>query len=129
MIRVTDAAVIVNDEQVAIVPNTLEYDDGFGEQSVEAASTGGGKVEPVFSNDLTTNVGMCKFDMPATVENIALVRQWKTSKNRNLVQIAGETDDGSVTRSFSQAALINRVVIPLSSEGNISLEFASQPAI
>lgn len=128
-VQVSDAAVQVNNNTVAIIPNTLEYDEGLGEQEVRAASAGGGQIEQIYSNNIETNFSMVKFSIPSTVENIALAREWKTNRNQNLVQLSGRTPEGNVTRTFSQASLPNNYTVPLTSDGNIELEFKSNPAI
>lgn len=128
-VQVSNAAVTVNNNVIAIVPNSLAYTEGFGEQTVRAASAGGGQVEQIFSSNIETSFSMVKFDLPATVENIALAREWKAAANQNLVQIAGRTVDGNVTRTFTQAALLTDYEVALGSDTNISVEFNANPAI
>ena len=128
-IQVADAAVTVNNNVVAIVPNSLVYTEGKGEQTMRAASAGGGQVEPIYSNNIETNLSMCRFDLPATVENIDLAREWKSNSNQNLVQLAGRTAEGNVTRTFTQAALLTDYEVPLGSDTNITIEFRANPAI
>jgi hypothetical protein len=128
-VQVSDAAVQVNNNVVAIVPNSLVYDEGLGEQTIKAASAGGGQVEQIFSNNIESNFSMVRFDVYATVEMIALARQWKVAQNGNLVQIQGRTSEGNVSRSFTQAALLSNYEVALGSDTTITLEFKSNPAI
>ena len=128
-VQLSDAAVEVNNDVVAVVPNSVVFDEGFGEQTVRAASVGGGAVQQVFSNNVETSFSTVKFDIFATVENIALARGWKAGTNTNLVQIAGRTVDGTMTRTFTQASLMNNYEVPVSSDGVISLEFKANKAI
>jgi len=128
-VQVADAAVQVNNNTVAIIPNTLAYTEGKGEQTIRAASAGGGQVEQIYANNVESNFSMVKFELPATVENIELAREWKSNANANLVQIAGSTPEGRVTRTFSQAALLGDYEVPLGSDTNIAIEFKSNPAI
>lgn len=127
--QVTDALVTVNNDPVAIKPNSLSFTEGLGEQSIRAASAGGGQVEQVYANDIESNFSQVKFEMPATVENIARAREWKSNRNQNLVQITGRTPEGRVTRSFSQAAILNDYEVPLGTDTDIPMEFKSNPAI
>jgi hypothetical protein len=129
MIQLTDATVLANNTPVPIIPNTLSYTEGLGEQTVRAASIGGGAVEQVFSNDLATSFSSLKFEMPTTVDTIKLARGWKTNSNQNVFQIAGETVDGTVTRTFTQAAVLNDYEVPIGSDVNISIEITSNPTI
>ncbi len=129
-IQLSDMTVEVNNEALAIIPNTLVYNDGFGEQKVRAMSTGGGGVELVYSNDIESNIGKCNFEIASTPDNAALVRQFKVNLNTNGIRIYGSTSDGkTLTRTFTQAALVNDPEIAIGSETTISLEFMANPAI
>ena len=128
-VQVSDPTVMVNNVVVAVVPNSVTFTEGFGEQEVFATSTGGGNIEPVFSDNVETHFSMVKFEMRATVENIQLQRDWKANKNANLIQITGRTPEGDVTRTFTQAALTNDAEVGLGSDKTIALEFKTAPAI
>lgn len=128
-VQVADAAVQVNNNTVSIIPNTLAFTEGLGEQTIRAASAGGGQVEQVYANNIESNFSMVKFELPATAENIALAREWKTALNQNTVQIAGRTVEGRVTRTFTQAALLSDYEVALGSDTNIAIEFKANPAI
>lgn len=121
MIQLTDATVIVNNEAIAILPNTLTFDEGEGEQIVRAASIGGGKAETIYSQDIESKVGMVKFELPTTPENIELARSWKKNQNRNVVTIAGSTPEGDVTRTFTQSAVTNNYEVNVGSETSIEI--------
>ena len=92
-------------------------------------SLGGGKTGQVYSRNVDTNIGRVKFEIPVTVPNLKLAKGWKSNSNRNVVQLAGSTVDGTFTRTFNAAALTNDYEVGLSSEGNISLEFEGAAAI
>lgn len=127
--QVTDAAIVVNNEAVGVNPNSVEFDEGRGEQTVRPVSIGEGKTEQVYANNLETNIGGVKWTMPTTVENIKLALSWKTNKNRNVVTIAGSTDDGPLARTFTQAALTANYKIPIGTEADIEIEFMANPPI
>lgn len=128
-IQLSDAAILVNDEVVAIVPNTLKYTEGFGEQQVRAASVGGGAVEQIYSRDVETSLSKIMFDLHTTPDNVKLARSWKSNGNENVVQIAGKTTEGDVTRTFTQAAFTGDPEIEIGTEGVINIEFMSNAAI
>jgi len=128
-IQLSDAALLVNDEAIGIIPNSLTFTEGLGEQKVRAVSIGGGAVEQVYANDLETNFSMVQFEMPTTPENISLARSWKTNGNGNVVTIAGETAEGQLTRVFTQAALTGNYEVPIGTEANISIEMHGNTAI
>jgi len=122
-VQISDAGVVVNNVGVNIVPNSLSFDEGFGEQSVLVQSAGNGKLSTVYSNDVETSVGMVKFSLRATVDNIALARKWKSNGNRNAVAVIAQTADGSLTRNFSGMALVSNYEVQLSADGVLDLEF------
>jgi len=127
--QLSNAQVLVNNDVVAIIPNTLTYTEGLGEQNVRAASSGGTQTEQVFSDNIEMRYSTVKFEIAPTVENIEKARIWKKNKNQNLIQIAGRTVDGKLTRTFSQAALLTDYEVPLTSDGNITLEWRANPAV
>lgn len=122
-IQISDPSVLINNVAVAIVPNSCVYDEGLGEQEVLVQSAGGGQLQQVFANDVSTNLGMVKFSLQATKQNIDLARSWKANQNRNVVTITAANTDGTLTRSFTNAAICNAYEVPLSSDGVIELEF------
>jgi len=129
-IQLSDAAVLVNNVQIGTTANTITFNEGLGEQKMRAVSTGGGGVELIYSNDIESNIGQVKFEVPSTPKNIAKVRQWKTNLNQNVISLQGSTPDGeTLTRTFTQAALVNDYEVNLGSETNIALEFMSNPTI
>lgn len=129
MIQLADATLLANNEAILIVPNTLSFTEGKGEQILRPMSGGGGSVEPVFANDLESNMSKLKFSLPTTVENIKLAREWKANQNRNVFQIAGSTTDGDITRTFTQAIVSNDYEVPVGTEANIEIEIQSKAAI
>ncbi len=119
--QLSNPVVMVNNVQVAVKPNSVVYDEGLGEQNLRAASTGGNQVEQVYSENVESNFGMVKFEMPATIDNIANQRAWKINKNANLIQLMGNTPEGDFSRTFTQAALLNPIEVPLGSDTDIAL--------
>jgi hypothetical protein len=128
MIQLSDATFIVNDEAIATIPNSIAFTEGLGEQSIKAASVGGGEVEQIFSNDLESNFAMVKCELPSTPENITLARKWKKDRNNNTVQIIGETTEGNFTKTFSRAALTADYEVGIGNDATIPIEFKSSPA-
>ncbi len=128
-VQISDALVMVNNVPVAVTPNSVVFDEGLGEQMIRAASVGGGQVEQVYSRDVSTQFSTVKFDMPATIDNVAAARSWKANRNQNLVQISGRTPEGTLTRTFTQAAILNSYEVALGSDTNVSIEFKANPAV
>ena len=129
MIQLSDVTFIVNNEAIVTIPNSVMFTEGLGEQSMKAGSVGGGAVEPIYSNDLQSNFSMVKADIPSTPENIDLARTWKLNRNNNVVQVIGETLEGTMTRTFARAALTSNYEINIGSDAAITIEFKAKPAV
>lgn len=121
-------SVIVNNETIAIVPNSFTYDGGEGEINVRAASGGGNNIESVHSVNAENKIGSCKFDVYLTPDMDSKVRSWKNQVGQNNIQFVQRiSGGGNVTRSFSRMSLINPVERNASSDGVVSLEFKGDP--
>ena len=127
-VQLAEATVIVNNEAIGIVPNTLKFSEGLGEQSVHPLSVGGGKTEQVFANNLESAFSRVMFEVRTTVDNIALVRDWKQNGNQNVVQVAAEAGGKQMTRTFNQAALTADYEVEIGSDTTMSIEFQSAQA-
>lgn len=125
----SNVAVTVNNAPIAIVPNSCEFDEGFAEYNVRAASTGGQSVEDVFSEDMETAFSMVKFSIYPDIEGINLARSWKAKRNSNAVVITGSLNGVSFRRTFKNASLPAKYSVPLSNDSVIELEFKSKAAV
>lgn len=124
-IALANPTVLVNNLSTPIVPNSFSYTEGFGEQTVRTQSAGGGGVQSVFSNNVETNLSMVKFSMFPTAENIALIRQWKSNGNENVISASGS----GLTRSFTNATLVNDYEVNLGADSQIDLEFKTDASV
>ncbi len=124
-IALANPTIIINNLGVAIVPNSTNYTEGFGEQNQRAQSSGGGNVDVVFSNNVETNLSKVNFSVYPTEENIALLRSFKTNENRNAISI---TSDG-FSRTVNSAALINDFEVGLGADTTVDVEFMGKGAV
>lgn len=118
----------INNNTVAHKANTIEYDEGLGEQNVYAASLGGGLTEQIYSDDVETAFSTVEFELPSTITSVNLVRDWKIKKNTNRIEIEQETPDGSFTRIFTQASVLNNYKVGLGTDKMIKVEMKGNPA-
>jgi len=125
--QLNDLTILVNNQQIAYAADSLSYKDGFGEYKVRNAVVGGGETEQVFSKDLATKFGMVKFSMPSTKENDDNKRVWKINDNNNVVELIGPGGSG-FTKIFTQASILEDPETAVSQDGNIEVEFNSNPA-
>lgn len=129
-IALADPSIVVNNEPVAVVPNSVKYTEGSGEQTMRAASTGGGGIQQVFSNNLETNFSKIMFSVYNDVDTIEDLRVWKKNSNQNVVVLTGRTPDGkTLRRTFNQASLLTDYEVNLGADTTIDLEFNSNAAV
>ncbi len=126
-LQMNDITVQVNDEPVAYTADSLSWKDGFGEYATRNAVIGGGQTEKIFSKDLATKFGMVKFSMPTTEGNEKLKRAWKTNDDNNVVELIGPSSS-KFTRIFTLAAILEDPESSAATDGNIEIEFNSNPA-
>lgn len=128
--QLTDALVHVNNIQQAIVPGSLRYTMGFGERQILAQSEGGGRVSQVFATNQSSAFSRISFSLYVTPDNEASVRAWMSNRNRNAVQIVAADGEGNrITRSFTQATVMNDPEIRMSIDGQIDVEFQSNQSV
>lgn len=125
--QLNDIAIMVNNQQIAYTPDSLSWKDGFGEYNVRNAVVGGGQTEQVFSKDLSTKFGMVKFSMPSTVENESFKRAWKSNDNNNVVELIGPSGS-KFTKIFTKSSILEDPETNAATDGNIEIEFRSNPA-
>lgn len=124
-IALSNPTVLINNISVAVVPNSVSYTEGKGEQMVRVQSAGGGSVQSVLSNNVETNLSTVKMSLFPTAENIALILTWKNNANANAISITGS----GLTRSFTNAALTSDYEVSLGSDTQIDLEFKTDAAV
>lgn len=130
MIPIANPQVTVNNEPWVVVPNSVSYTEGKGEQNFRAGSVGGGQVVPVITNNVDTNFSNFKLSIYPDPEYINRARQVKVNGSRNVVSISGTNADGkTLRRTFNQAIITNDYEIPLGADTVIELEFKSQAAV
>jgi len=125
--QLNDIIILVNNQQIAYTADSLSWKDGFGNYSIRNAVVGGGQNEQVFSKDLSSKMGMAKFSIPTTAENEDNKRAWKANDNNNVVELIGPSGS-SFSKIFTQAAILEDPESNAATDGNIEIEFQSNPA-
>ena len=110
---------LVNNEPIAIIPNTLKYTEGKGVTTTRATSTGGGGIEYVTTTNAEEFIGKVSVEIANTAENIKLARGWKNNPGKNGIRI----NEGSFSRVFTEMSIANEYEVELSTEGKLSLEW------
>lgn len=128
-IILVNASVEVDDETILVEGNTIVCIEGLGESTVTAASNGGTPVV-VISEDVTTKIGMVKFEMPATVNSFNLSREFRTRGAGRVVRVSGTDPAGNrFGRTLTQGIMINDPEKAIQNEGKIPVEFAGAPLV
>ena len=126
-IILVDASIEVDDETVTVEGNTIVIVEGQGESTVKAASKGGVPVV-VSSVDITTKIGMVKFEMPASVESMNLSRDFKARGAGRVVRVSGTDAAGNrLGRTLTQGVMTNDPEKSIASEGKVPIEFSGSP--
>lgn len=123
----TNASIEVDDEAVTVEGNTITLVEGQGESTVKTASRGSTPVV-VVSEDITTKVGMVKFEMPASISSMNLARDFKNRGAGRVVRVSGIDAQGNrLGRVLTQGVMTNDPEKAVQNEGKIPIEFSGAP--
>lgn len=123
----TNPSVMINNSNMPIVPNSLKFDEGLGEQTLRTQTSGGGAVDQVYAQDVETRMGMVAFQVLPTVENISALRAYKVAGNTNVVTLTDQST--GFQRTFQLAALTGNYEVNVGADATIDVEFKSLPPI
>jgi len=122
--RISVPQIVINDEVWRIVPNSFVYDAGEAEINVVAASTGGGGIESVHSENVENAVSSCKFDIFLTQETDGYIADWKSNVAGNVIKVQERNPNGAnFVRTFPGMSLVPKIERNASADGVTSLEW------
>ena len=113
-------SITVNNNTVAIVPDSFKYKSGAGERTVAVTSAGGDSVDLVVTEDVTTKKSYCTFEMRSTVENIALYELMQSGVATNSV-LAADNRVG-FAKAFDQMTVTTDAEITAAQDGSFTVE-------
>ena len=126
-IILVNASVEVDDEAITLEGNTLVLVEGQGTTTTKAASKGG-RVVAVHSEDITSKVGMIKFEMPSSIASMNLARDIKARGPGRVVRVYGTDASGQrLGRTLSQGVMSKDPEKAVQNEGKLPIEFAGAP--
>jgi len=114
----------VNNIPISIVPNSYKYKLGKGETTVRAASSGGGAVQSVHTEDAEGKIGMMSFSMYVTEKTEESVSSWKDNVGNNFINAQ---QPGSAPRNMGNASMTNDPDFEASADGVVEIEFQGDP--
>lgn len=116
----------VNDQTIAIVPNSLSYKKGKGDKDVKAQSAGGQSIEVVVTENAETFISMVKFKLYNTAVNFNLVDQWIDNvPDGNTIRLS----EGEITESFRSMIVTTEPERIVGADGELEIEFKGQPVL
>jgi len=114
------AQLIINNEVIAYVPNSLMENEGNPESELRSEVVGDGEVQYVAVRDFTTAKAPVKFDLISTIENRVLVRGWIDNFAANVIKTVALE---GTTAVYENSLITNQVEIDTGKDGNITVEF------
>lgn len=116
---VSTVKVRVDEIELGIISGSLEFGEGFPNRKVEGMDDG----TVVVSEDQSTAIGMIKFSLKPTPENL---RDARSLERRNAVSVAF-FDDNNVERVMRSGVSKNDSTKSVGSDGKIELCFEGTP--
>lgn len=121
----SNPTVEVNDQAIAIIPNSLSYKKGQGDKTVKAQSAGGNAVEAIVTENAETKISMVKFKLYNTKENFDLANGWTDLISGNTIRLS----EGDLTESFRGMVVTSEPERMIGADGELELEFMGQPVL
>lgn len=121
---ISSPTVTVDNETIAIVPNSFEFGLGLGTKNVRVASSGGNSTEIIVTENVEEKKSPVKFSIYPTKENIDKIQKW--GKDKHVVQ---GFDQEGFQKTIQDAVLISDPKIALGADTVIELEWEGKPAI
>lgn len=115
---IVNASLLVNGSNPDIVPNSFTIVRGTGERQVRNQTAGAGQSEPVYFEDVASQIGTVEFEMFPTKENLDFIDDITSNGPTNVVQfISNEGYTGTMT----SALVTNDPEINLGVDGKIKI--------
>ena len=122
----------VNDDAIAIKPNSFKYKRGVPKSVVRTVVTGSTRIQD-FSQDFEDALGMVSFVILPSVDNENLIDSWQDLGNTNtIVNTAVETVRGipkNFQRTFKNASLEEDPERAHGADAEITLTFRTDQAV
>lgn len=126
-LQLTEGQLVINNEAIAYVPNTLTYKDGKGEIQVNTNSVGGGAVQVTHGFNVENAKSMVKFGLRITKENEARTATFFNLIGANVLEISDSKSD--FAKSFTGMSLMTDPEKAITSDGTFELVFEGAPAL
>lgn len=120
----SNPTVEVNNDAIAVIPNSIVYKKGKGEKNVRSQSAGGNSIEIIVTENAETKKGMFKCSLTNTKTNQDLLDSWQDN-DANTIRLS----QGDFVISFRGMVVTSDPEISTGADGNLEVEFEGQPAV
>ena len=119
-------AIQVNNDTVAIVPNSYKRTGGYGETTVRAASTGGGSATSIHTRNAESMFSKVMFQMYVTPDTIDLIEEWKNNGSGNTVDASQRnlSSGKDFAESFKNVSMTNDPEMAMGADTVVDIEMA-----
>lgn len=124
---ISNPTITVDDEVIAIEANTFVFNEGAGTMNGRTQSAGGGAIETVFTEDVTTKRSVIRFGLLATPQNFEKVTRWQ-ERSRGRTGLVIRASEGNFTRAWRDARVINDPDRSTGPDGKVEIEWNAAPA-
>lgn len=127
MLGLSVPTIKVNNDVIAIVPNTFKYVSGDGDVTVRGASTGGGNALAIHTQDAETMVSKVMFSVHSTADMIERIRDWKAGVAENsidAIQRNAAVGGKDFSIAFRNMSMTNDPEVVAAADGVIEIEMA-----
>lgn len=120
----SNPAVEVNDDIIAIIPNSLKFKFGKGNKTVQAQSSGGDGIEIVISEDAETKKSTVSFKLRNTKKNIQLGKDLLSLFSNTIALSAPGFNE-----SFRDMVVTEEPDFEVGADGSFELMFEGAPSL
>jgi hypothetical protein len=114
----------VNDDVIAIVPNSFVYKKGKGNKGVKSQSSGGDAIETVITEDAETKKSMCKFKLYHTAKNVQLIDDWQSNFSNTI-----NASEDQISIPFRNMVITVDPERPAGADADIEIEWEGDPVL
>jgi hypothetical protein len=119
------ADLLINNERVSYIPNTLSYNLGIPTTQSNPAISGNTVIQN-YSRDYSQAKGMVKFDMVNTRENLTFFKNWVANYQANAIQMIF---DNGTTVLYATAAIKSQTDFSTGNDSKLTVEFEADQAV
>jgi hypothetical protein len=114
----------VNDNVIAIVPNSFSYKEGQGDKDVKAQSAGGNAISVVTTENAETKVSMVRFKLYNTARNLNLAKTWMANQTNTI-----RASEGDIVVPFRDMVVTTEPERSVGADGELEIEFKGAPVL